>query len=184
MNKICARWPDYVVRWRRSVLWSKLRDFPIGVGSGLLQEWLRTAALAKRTRDASSMRARLSLSAHGFRGVGQGGWCGGVSEAQPRGRPAPPLADRIGRKSLRVSRGAGCWVKTGSAPLERSLPSGSGALVRSRTVANRDPRVMSANVATSVFRSIRLGVKPPTGFPRRRGAELRATMLRARGPRA
>jgi hypothetical protein len=150
----------------------------------LLQEALRTAALAKRTRDASSTRARLSLSAHGFRGVGQGGWCGGVSEAQPRGRPAPPLADRIGRKSLRVSRGAGCWVKTGSAPLERSLPSGSGALVRSRTVANRDPRVMSANVATSLFRSIRLGVRPPTGFPRRRGAELRATMLRARGPRA
>ena len=96
----------------------------------------------------------------------------------------PPLADRMGRKSLWVSRGAGCWVKTGSAPLERSLPSGSGALVRSRTVAKRDPRVMSANVATSLFRSIRLGVRPPTGFPRRRGAELRATMLRARGPRA
>jgi hypothetical protein len=36
MNGICARWPGYVVRWRRSVLWSKLRDFPISVGSGLL----------------------------------------------------------------------------------------------------------------------------------------------------
>jgi len=96
----------------------------------------------------------------------------------------PPLADRMGRKSLRVSRGAGCRVKSGSVPLERSLPPGSAPQVRSRTVANRDPRVMSANVATSLFRSIRLGVRPPTGFPRRRGAELRATMLRARGPRA
>ena len=35
---------------------------------GLLQEALRTAALAKRTRDASSMRARLSLCAQRFRG--------------------------------------------------------------------------------------------------------------------
>ena len=39
----------------------------------LLQEALRTAALAKRTRDASSTRARLSLRAQRFRGVGQGG---------------------------------------------------------------------------------------------------------------
>jgi hypothetical protein len=102
---------------------------------GLLQEWLRTAALAKRTRDASSTRARLSLSTQRFRGVGQGGWCGGVSGSSPRGRPTPPLADRIGRKSLRVSRGAGCRVKTGSVPLERSLPPGSAPLVRSRTGA-------------------------------------------------
>jgi hypothetical protein len=35
-----------------------------------------------------------------------------------------PLADRMDRKSLRVSRGAGCRVKTGSGPLERSLPPG------------------------------------------------------------
>jgi hypothetical protein len=161
-------------------------------------EALRTAALAKRTRDASSTRARLSLSAQRFRGVGQGGWCGGVSGSSPQGRPAPyfkrrceqqpspnaretrpprgrvfrflrmdfegwarvaghavsrglnhgvarlpPLADRMGRKSLRVSRGAGCWVKTGSVPLERSLPPGSAPLVRSRPVANGDPRVMT-----------------------------------------
>jgi hypothetical protein len=54
----------------------------------------------------------------------------------------PPLADRMGRKSLRVSRRAGCWVKTGSVPLERSLPPGSAPLVRSRPVANGDPRVL------------------------------------------
>jgi len=57
-----------------------------GVGSSrgptpfaLLQEWLRTAALAKRTRDASSTRARLSLSTQRFREVGQGDWGCGVS---------------------------------------------------------------------------------------------------------
>jgi RimJ/RimL family protein N-acetyltransferase len=42
------------------------------------------------------------------------------------GSPGPPLADRIGRKSLRVSRGAGCRVKTGSVPLVRSRPVASG----------------------------------------------------------
>jgi hypothetical protein len=105
------------------------------VRSGLLQEALRTAALAKRTRDASSTRARLSLSAQRFRGVGQGGWASVVSETSPRGRPTPPLADRMGRKSLRVSRGAGCRVKTGSVPLERSLPTGSAPLVQSRPEA-------------------------------------------------
>jgi hypothetical protein len=67
-------------------------------------------------------RARLSLCAQRFRGVGEGGWCRGVSGSSPWGRRAPPLADRIGRKSLRVSRRAGCRVKTGSVPLERSLP--------------------------------------------------------------
>ena len=154
------------------------------VSLGLLQEALRTAALAKRTRDAPSMRARLSLCAQRFRGWARVGGRRVSRSLNRRVARTPPLADRMGRKSLWVSRGAGCWVKTGSAPLERSLPSGSGALVRSRTVAKRDPRVMSANVATSLFRSIRLGVRPPTGFPRRRGAELRATMLRARGPRA
>jgi hypothetical protein len=50
------------------------------VRTWLLQEWLRTAALAKRTRDASSMRARLSLFAQGFRGVGQGGRSPRVSQ--------------------------------------------------------------------------------------------------------
>ena len=96
----------------------------------------------------------------------------------------PPLADRIGRKSLRVSRGAGCRVKTGSGPLERSLPPGSGAPGRGRTGANSDPWVMTANGATGVVRIIRLGMRSPHGIPRGRVVELRATMRRARRPRA
>jgi hypothetical protein len=46
---------------------------PADATHALLQQWLRTAAIAKRTRDASSTRARLSLCAQRFRGVGQGG---------------------------------------------------------------------------------------------------------------
>jgi hypothetical protein len=75
-------------------------------------------------------------------------------------------------------------VKTGSGPLERSLPPGSGALERYRTGANSDPWVMTANGATGVVRIIRLGMRSPHGIPRGRGVELRATMRRARGPRA
>jgi hypothetical protein len=56
---------------------------------GRLQEWSRTAALAKCTRDASSassMWARLSLSTQGFRGLGQCGRSRVVSETSPRVR--------------------------------------------------------------------------------------------------
>ncbi len=85
--------------------------------------------------------------------------------------------------ALGLSAG-GCRVKTGSGPLERSLPPGSGVLGRGRTGANSDPWVMTANGATGVVRIIRLGMRSPHGIPRGRGVELRATMRRARGPRA
>ena len=109
----------------------------------LLQEWLRTAALAKRTRDASSMRARLSLSTQGFRGVGQGGRSPRASESSPPGRADTPAIRPHGPKVSPGLSAGGCRVKTGSGPLERSLPPGSGALGRDRTDSNRDPRVMA-----------------------------------------
>ena len=57
--------PDYVVRWRRSVLWSKLRDFPISVGSGLLHE--ARAKLARQT--VQSERPGHTVVAFAFCGV-------------------------------------------------------------------------------------------------------------------
>ena len=116
---------------------------------GLLQEWLRTAALAESTRDASSTRARLSLCTQGFRGVGQGGRSPRVSESSPPGRPDTPAGRPDGPKVSPGLSAGGCRVKSGSGPLERSLPPGSGALGRGRPVANCDPWVM-------IFRSTRL----------------------------
>ncbi len=113
-------------------------------------EWLRTAALAKRTRDASSTRARLSLSAQGLRGVGQGGRSRRVSESSPPGRPDTPAGRRDGPKVSPGLSAGGCRVKTGSGPLERSLPPGSGALGRGGTGANVNPRVMSMDRAARV----------------------------------
>lgn len=89
------------------------RDISRGVRFPLLLEWLRTAALAKRTRDASSTRARLSLSVERCRGVGQGGRSSGASGSSPPGRRTPPLADRMGQESLRVSRGQGAGLRLG-----------------------------------------------------------------------
>ena len=64
------------------------------------------------------------------------------STGSPAGRPDGP------KVSPGLSAG-GCRVKSGSGPLERSLPPGSGALGRGRPVANCDPWVM-------IFRSTRL----------------------------
>ena len=79
----------------------------------LLQEWLQTAALAKRTRDAPSMRARLSLCTQGFRGVGQAGGCGESRSVNRVVARTPPLADRMGRKSLQVSPREGAGLRVG-----------------------------------------------------------------------
>jgi hypothetical protein len=133
---------------------------------GLLQEWLRTAALAKRTRDASSTRARLSLCAQRFRGVGQGGRSPGVSGSSPPGRPAPPLADRMGRESpkhLNVGSlaGQGDGLRLGRSRWSGHYPQseawGSAPLVRSRTVANCDSRVMTPLTRSATVRSEALG---------------------------
>ena len=154
------------------------------VSLSLLQEWLQTAALAKRTRDASSMRARLSLCTQGFRGVGQGGRSPRISQSSPPGRPDTHTGRPDGPKVSPGLSAGGCRVKSGSGPLERSLPPGSGALGRYRTGANSDPWVMTANGAAGVVRIIRLGMRSPHGIPRGRVVELRATMRRARRPRA
>jgi hypothetical protein len=77
---VCARAFGYVHPNHFSVLSVRCAGISNGVARELLQEALRTAALAKRTRDASSTRARLSLCAQRFRGVGQSGRSRGVSD--------------------------------------------------------------------------------------------------------
>jgi hypothetical protein len=133
------------------------------VSLSLLQEWLQTAALAKRTRDASSMRARLSLCTQGFRGVGQGGRSPRISQSSPPGRPDTHTGRPDGPKVSPGLSAGGCRVKSGSGPLERSLPPGSGALVRSRTVANSDPWVMTLLTRRGMVRPKKVGV----GWPAR-----------------
>ncbi len=70
-----------------------------------------------------------------------------VSSSSPPGRPHTPAGRPDGPKvsqqlqTLGLSAG-GCRVKSGSGPLERSLPPGLGALERGRTDANGDPPVM------------------------------------------
>ena len=65
------------------------------------------------------------------------------------GSPVPPLADWMGRrKSLRVSRRAGCLFKTRSVPVERSLPPGSGALGRGRRSRNQ---LLANNQSVYIF---------------------------------
>ncbi len=65
-----------------------------------------------------------------------------VSSSEPPGRPDTPAGRPDGPKVSPVLSAAGCWVKSGSSPLERSLPLGLGALERGRTDANGDPPVM------------------------------------------
>ena len=125
---------------------------------GLLQEWLRTAALAESKRDASSMRARLSLSAQGFRGGGPGRAvtaCLGVFTGGSPGHPRWPTrwAESLPHHSALGLSAGGCQVKTASGPPERSLPPGSGALGRGRTGANGDPRVMTLRTRRGMFRA-------------------------------
>ena len=52
-------------------------------------------------------RARLSLSAQGFRGVGQGGRSPRVSQSSPPGRPDTPAGRQDGPK---VSHTIQLWV--------------------------------------------------------------------------
>ncbi len=105
-----------------------------------------------------------------FREVGQGRRSPGVSGSSPRGRPAPPLADRMGRKSLidlnfgsLAEQGAG--LRLGRARWSGHYPkfeaSGSAPLVRSRTVANCGARVMTPLTRSATARSEALGELRP-----------------------
>ena len=67
-------------------------------------------------------RARLSLSAQGFRVVGQDGRSPRVSQSSPPGHPDNPAGRPYGPKVSPGLSAGGCRVITGSGPLERSLP--------------------------------------------------------------